>query len=364
MSLIALVRWPLPALLGAVLLLAGCEAEPEVVEPALRPVRTVVVEQRETLRAVVLTGFIQARDEASLGFRLSGRMVERLVDRGQEVQPGQLIARLEAVNELNALRSAEAGLAASQGQLLQARNHFERQRHLMDRGFAARAVYDDSVQGLQTAESQVEAAEAQLRFARDQVAFTELKADAEGVVIAVGAEPGEVVQMGQMIVQLAREGGRDAVFDVPAQVIRTAPGDPLVSVVLTEDATIAATGRVREVAPRADPVTRTFEVKVGLQEPPPEMRLGATVTGRLEMAGGEMIEIPASALTRQAGEPAVWVVDPDSLTVQLRAIEVAEFSPTRIGVYDGINPGEIVVVAGVQALHPGQKVRLLEGGAL
>lgn len=353
-------RWPVALGLLLAFGLAACDGEPEAVQPELRPVRTVTVEKREATGAVVLTGTVQAADEAALAFRLGGRMIERLVDRGDTVEPGQIVARLEAQNELNARRAAEANLAAAEGQLTQARNHFQRQQHLMDRGFAARAVYDDARQGYQTARSQVAAAEAQLRFAEDQVGFTELKADAEGVVTAVGAEPGEVVQAGQMIVRLAREGGRDAIFDVPAQVLREAPGDPIVAIVLTDDPTITATGRVREVAPRADPVTRTFEIKVGIIDPPAAMRLGATVTGRMDLEAGDMIMIPAAALTRQGGEPAVWVVDPANRTVALRPIEVASFGPATIGIYSGVELGEVVVVAGVQALHPGQEVRLLD----
>lgn len=350
--------WPLVAIL--VLGLAACDSEPEAVEPVLRPVRTETVEQREASGAVVLTGTIEATDAAALAFRIGGRMVDRLVERGDTVGPGQVVARLDARNEENALRAAEANLVAAEGQLTQARNHFQRQQHLMDRGFAARAVYDDARQGYQTARSQVEAAEAQRRFALDQVAFTELHADAEGVVTDIGAEPGEVVQAGQMIVRLAREGGRDAVFDVPAQVLRTAPADPTVAIVLTDDPTVTATGRVREVAPRADPVTRTFEVKVGVIDPPEAMRLGATVTGRMELEAGSVIQIPAAALTSADGEPAVWVVDPASRTVSLRAIEVASFGPSKVGITSGLEPGEVIVVAGVQALHPGQEVRLLD----
>ncbi len=351
-------RWPL--LMVLLTALVACDSEPEAVEPALRPVRTVTVEEREASGAVVLTGTVEAADEAALAFRLGGRLVERLVERGDVVEPGQIVARLEARNEQNSLRAAEANLVAAEGQLTQVRNHFQRQQHLMDRGFAARAVYDDARQAYQTARSQVEAAEAQLRFAEDQVGFTELAADAAGVVTDIGAEPGEVVHVGQMIVRLAREGGRDAVFDVPAQVLRTSPGDPVVAVTLTDDPTVTATGRVREVAPRANPVTRTFEVKVGIIDPPEAMRLGATVTGRMDLEAGAVIQIPAAALTSQGGEAAVWVVDPASLTVNLRAIEVASFGPAKVGIASGLEPGEVVVVAGVQALHPGQEVRLLE----
>lgn len=340
--------------------LAACDAEPEAAGLEVRPVRTVTVEKRAAGVPVVLTGRIEAEDEVALAFRLSGRMIERPVALGARVEPGDVIARLEPHNELNALRAAEAGLAAAEGQLVEARAEFRRQQTLAERGFAAQAVYDRARQALQTAQSAVDSGRALLKNAQDQVSFTELEADAEGVVTAIGAEPGEVVQAGQMVVRLARQDGRDAVFDVPAQVIRSAPADPVISVTLTEDPEVAATGRVREVAPQADPVTRTFEVRVGLADPPADMRLGATVTGRMEVDQGEIIELPASALTQHEREPAVWVVDPNEQTVALRSVDVLRFSPGAVVVAAGIDPGETVVTAGVQALHPGQKVRLLE----
>jgi membrane fusion protein, multidrug efflux system len=340
--------------------LAACELEPEGAAPEVRPVRTVTVEKRAAGVPVVLTGRVEAEDEARLAFRLSGRMVERNVGIGDRLEAGQLIARLDSQDQLNALRAAEANLAAAEGQAAEAENEYQRQRHLEERGFAARAVYERARQMRQTTRSQVDAARAQAKFARDQVGFAELHADAEGVVTGVGAEPGEVVQAGQMIVRLAREDGRDAVFDVPAQVIRDAPADPEIQVVLTEDPRIKAVGRVREVGAQADPVTRTFEVKVGLAGPPPEMRLGATVTGRMEVDEGEIISLPASAVTRQGEEPAVWVVDPATETVAMRSIDVVRFEPAYVVVAAGVEPGDVVVTAGVQALHPGQKVRLLE----
>jgi membrane fusion protein, multidrug efflux system len=341
-------------------LLAACGPAKEEAPVEIRPVRTVTVAKQAAGVPVVLTGRIEAEDEARLAFRLSGRLVERGVNVGDRVEAGQPIGRLDAQDQLNALRAAEASLAAAEGQAAEAENEYQRQRQLEERGFAARAVYERARQMCQTTRSQVEVAQAQARFARDQVSFTELHADAEGVVTEIGAEAGEVVQAGQMIVRLAREGGRDAVFDVPAQVIRSAPVDPVIDVFLTEDRSIKASGRVREVAEQADPATRTFQVKVGLAHPPPEMRLGATVTGRMEVDEGEIIALPASALTRQGDEPAVWVVDPANSTVSLRSIDVVRFEPAAVVVADGVNPGEVVITAGVQALHPGQKVRILE----
>ena len=243
--------------------------------------------------------------------------------------------------------------------MTQARNHFERQDTLLKQGWTTRVNHDQAIQALQTAQSQVDATEAQLKAAHDLVGFTDLKADASGVVTVRGPLAGEVVQAGQMIIRLARKDGRDAVFDVPAQVLRSAPTDPKVTVTLTDDPAVVAQGRVREVAPQANPVTRTFEVKVGLTDPPPAMRLGATVTGRMETEAVPIMEIPASALTEFNRRPAVWIVDPSSRTVSLRNVDVLRFDQATVAVDQGLDIGEIVVTAGVQALHPGQKVRLL-----
>ena len=261
----------------------------------------------------MLTGRVESADTAALGFRISGRMIERPVSVGDRVKAGQLVARLEPQNEMNALRSAQAGLAAAQARLTEARNRFERQEILLEQGWTTRAQYDQAEKARQTAIAQVDAAEAQLKSAHDLVGFTELEADAPGIVTAVGAEPGEVVQTGQMIVRLARQDGRDAVFDVPAQVLRSVPGDTVISVHLTDDPAVKTSGRVREVAPQADPVTRTFEVKVGLDDPPETMRLGATVTGtaadrspadhRDSGHGPDKDQSPAGRVDRRSIEP-------------------------------------------------------------
>ena len=308
---------------------------------------------------VTLTGRIEAEDEVALAFRISGRLLDNDRMLADRLEPGQVVARLESQNERNALRAAQANLAAAEGQLTQALNHFERQDTLLKQGWTTRANHDQARQAQQTAQSQVDAAEAQLKSAHDQVSFTELRADAPGVVTAVGPRAGEVVQAGQMIVRLARKDGRDAVFDAPAQLLRSAPSDPQITVSLTDDPRVTARGRVREVAPQANPATRTFEVKVGLTDPPEAMLLGATVTGRMEVESVPVIEIPATALTKFNQRPAVWIVDPSNLTVSIRNVEVLRFDPASVAISEGLDIGEVVVTAGVQALHPGQKVRLL-----
>ena len=317
------------------------------------------MDKRDAGVPVVLTGRIAAEDEVALAFRISGRIVESKLRLGDRVQPGQVVARLEPHNELNALRVAQAGLAAANAQLVRTRNDFARQETLLKQGHTTRVRFDQAKQELQAAQSQVETAEAQLKVAKDTIGYTELKADGPGVLTEIGPGAGEVVQAGQMIVRLARDGGRDAVFDAPARLLRSASKDSEVTVSLADDATVRTTGRVRAVAPQADPVTRTFRIKVALEKPPDAMRLGATVNGHVRLLAGTVMEIPAAALVKDNRGPAVWVVDASDLTVSMRGVEVVRHEPDKVVVSAGLQPGEIVVTAGVHVLHPGQKIRLL-----
>jgi membrane fusion protein, multidrug efflux system len=338
--------------------ITGCnQAAPPISE--VRPVRTVTVHEGAEGEIVSLTGQVRAKDQVSLAFRLDGRMIERPVNVGDILTAGQVVARLDPQIEQNGLQSAEANLAATEAVLAQARFTFSRQQELLKDGWTPRANFDDAQQKLLTAQAQVDSAHAQARTAREQQSYTVLFADAPGAVTAVGAEPGEVVRAGQTVVQLAREGGRDAVFDVPEQLIRNGPQDPVVEIALTNDPQVRATGRVREVAPQADAATRTYQVKVGIIDPPEAIRLGATVTGRIRLTAPPGVEMPASALTQTGGGPAVWVVDPQNHTVALRGVEVLRYDPASIVISQGLKTGELVVTAGVQTLRPGQKVRLL-----
>ena len=191
----------------------------------------ITIEERTGGDTVSLTGTVQAATTVNLAFRIDGRMTERLANVGDAVTPGQLIARLDPANEEDALRAARADVAGAMGQLVEAQNNYERQRTLLRDGWTTRVRYDEARQTLETAQSRADAAQAQLNIAKNRLSYTELVADAAGTVTAVGAEPGEVVQAGRMIVQVARQDGRDAVFDVPAQIKDTAPADPEIEVV-------------------------------------------------------------------------------------------------------------------------------------
>jgi len=222
--------------------------------------------------------------------------------------------------------------------------------------------YDVALRQLKTTKAQLDAMEARLKSAEEQLSYTELKSDATGVVTQKGAEVGEVVPAGKMVLQVAQQTGRDAVFDVPAQAIRDrlslgAQGE----VWLADNPNIKVNGKIREISPQADPVTRNYQVKVELADPPPGMFLGATVVGRLKLQAESLIEIPSSALTMCETKPAVWVVDAKDRRVHRGVITIARHAPDSVIVSDGLTSGERVVTAGVQSLHEGQTVKLLGG---
>src|SRR5262249_22852374 len=232
----------------------------------IRSVRAVTVERRIISEPLVLIGQIKARDEISLAFRIDGKVVERPVNLGDRITVGQLVARLDSQTEQNALQAAEADIVAAQAALVQAGKLEERQADLLKRNITSRALYDQALQQLQTAQAQLDAAQARRRTSDNRLKYTELETEFTGIVTAKGAEPGEVVRAGQMIIKVAREDRKDAVFGAPAQLAlpRQIALDPVINVALVDNPNIKTTGRIREVSPQADPVTRLFSVTVGL----------------------------------------------------------------------------------------------------
>lgn len=346
------------ALAVVALAAASCQPDDADAPSPIRIVRTITVEPPHETADIGFTGHIEAQDQASLAFRIGGRISERGVGLGATIREGETVARLDPEDELNDLRSARATLSAAQSDLRKAENQFERQSHLLERNVTTRADFEAAEQARTAARAQADAAQARVRTAEDVVGFTVLKADAPGVVTRIGAEPAEVVRAGQMIVQLARRDGRDAVFELPADLIRRIPSDAGMVVALASDPAVAADGRVREVAPQADPVTRTFRVLVGLTDPPASFRLGTAVTGTIHGSGSAAIAIPATALTRNDQEAGAWIVDPKTLTVSRRKLDVVSANPATALVSHGLNLGDIVVTAGTSLLREGQRVRL------
>lgn len=328
----------------------------------VRPVRTVVADPRPIEDDRQAVGEIRPRYESDLGFQIAGKLVSRAVDVGFMVKQGDVLARLDEQDTQNKLKSAEADVATAEAVLVEAQGTEERLKVLVGTGATTRANYDAAIRNLRSAEAKLDSSKAALALAKDQVAYTELKANFDGIVTAVGAEAGQVVAVGQMVVRLARPEQTDAVFAIAESAFRgTKAGDrPEIIVRLLANPGITAEGVVREVSPVADPSTRTFQVKVTLKSPPPQMRFGSSVVGRLKATTAPVIVLPASALFDKGGKPAVWIVDKQSGTVALRPIVLSRFESDRIIVSDGLSKGDVVVTAGINRLRDGQKVRLAE----
>ncbi len=340
--------------------LQACNRTAEAPPAEVRPARVMTIDKLASSGTVALTGTVQPQTEINQSFRIDGRLIERTVDIGDSVRPGQLIARLDPQNEESGLQAARAQQAAARAQLVEARNNHVRMRDLVAENAVSRAQFDQAEAMLKTAEAQIEAVQSQVNLAQNRLSYTRLVSEVSGVVTARGPQPGEIVSAGRMIIQVARDGSRDAVFDVPGQIKDVLPKSPQVTVSMSNDPKITANGKVREVSPRADAVTGTFAVRVQLINPPASMRLGSTVTGRIQLDAVAGIQIPSAALVRAEGKTAVWVVEPKANTVSLRTITVRSSDASTVQVASGLSAGDIIVTAGVQALRPGQKVRLLE----
>jgi RND family efflux transporter MFP subunit len=350
---------PYILLFTALLVLAGCK--PEDAPAALRLVRTLVVDPKsigEDRRAI---GEVKPRYESDLSFRVAGKVLFRLVDVGASVKQGDTLATLDTQDYQNRLRSAEADVSSAEAALVEAQGAEGRQGKLLKDGWATRATYDTVVRNLRTAEAKLAAAKANLNLTRDQLNYTELKADFDGVITVVGAEPGQNVNAGQMVVKLARPDDRDGVFNIAETAFAdVSDARPEVVVWPLSNPNLPVEGVVREVAPVADPATRTYTVKVTLNNPPPQLRFGMSIGGRLKGKAALAVTLPLSALFEKDSSPAVWVLDEQSSSLTLRPITVARYEANAVVVASGLTKGDIVVTAGVNTLTVGQKVRLAD----
>jgi RND family efflux transporter MFP subunit len=344
------------------LVAGGCgkEAAPKPAE--VRPVRTVVVDPKSIDDDRQAVGEIKPRTESDLGFRVTGKLISRPVDVGVSVKKGDVLARLDEQDFQNRLRSAEADVVAADAVLAEARGSEGRLRQLMATGTTTRSNYDAALRNLRSSEAKLESAKAALALAKDQLGYAELHAEFDGVVTATGAEAGQVINTGQMVVRLAPPGEKDAVFAIAESAFRERPDSdkPEVVVTLLSNPQLVADGVVREVSPVADPATRTYQVKVTLRDPPAQMRFGSSVSGRLKGTTAPVVVLPGSALFDQGGKPAVWIYDRATGTVALKAVTVTRFETDRVVLSGGLVKGEIVVTAGVNRLRAGQKVRLAD----
>jgi RND family efflux transporter MFP subunit len=347
-----------PLALLALVVLMGCQRTAPPTED-VRPVRTIVVAAGINGASAEFSGEVRPRIETRAGFQVPGRLTQRLVDVGQPVRQGQPLAMLDAQDYRLALQASDAALTATRVERDQQRADYRRFEELQQKGFISQAELDRRKASLDAADARFRQADANARSSGNQADYSVLRAPHDAVVVGVDAEVGQVVAAGQSVLRLARTGEKEVAIGIPEQqlALLSAAKDAQVRLWVGGP---SIEGRVREVAPVADPATRTFPARIALVNPPETVALGmtATVTFVVPLAPAT-IAVPLQALQAEGGSTHVWLVDTSANTVRRARVEVANVAGNDIVIGSGLSPGDVVVTAGVHQLKEGQKVRLL-----
>ena len=341
----------------AVVVLCAC-SKPAPVAEAPRPVLVRKLGLTPVTAGALYSGEVRARYESDLAFRVAGKIVERRVDVGAVVRPGQVLARLDPSDAgLNA-EAARAQLAAAQNELTYAKAEVERYRDLVAKNFVSRSVLDAKETTYKSAAARVEQARAQATVAGNQAGYTSLVAEQAGVITAVSAEVGQVVKDSAVVMKLARDGEREVLIAVPESRIAALRKAGRIEVRLVAEPDVAMRGRVREIAPSADAATRTYAVRVTIVDPGPAVQLGMTANVILpdEGAAAGVLLVPATAVFEHQGGSAVWVMQAEGALVKpvLRKVEVRQYREDGVLLGGGVQPGETIAVAGVHKIVAGQ----------
>lgn len=342
--------------------LAACASEDRPGEKAPRLVETVTVETEPWSDTVSSTGEIRARVQSELAFRVSGRITERLADVGDRVKAGQVLARIDAQEQQADVQVALASLQSAEAQQTQAQQALDRQESLFTTGVSTQAALDEAREALLRARATVASAQAQVDTARDTLAQTELKADADGVITTRNAELGQVAQAAQVIFTLAQDGPRDAVFNVDESLLlgMGREFEPRVEITPLSGGK-AMEGTLREISPTIDRTTGTIRIKFAIADGS-DVSLGSPVAVVAHYKPVETIRLPWSAIASDRGRPALWVVDAQSGKATLRQVEVLSYGSGYVSVGSGVEPGEIVVTNGTKFISDGEVVAIQGAG--
>lgn len=344
----------------AALALTSCDGETKPPETAKITVRAQTAEFVDHRQTVTLTGEVVAHVQTNLSFRVSGQITEWLADVGSHVMAGEVLARIDPSEQKADVVAAEAAVRAAEAQVTQSSAAFERQKSLLSKNSTTQEAFDQAQTALQTAQGSLDSAKALLGTSRDALSYTELKADADGIVTVRSAETGQVVQAAQTMFSVARDGPRDAIFDVYESLLFEKPAEPKIQLALVSDPSVKTEGSISEISPTIDTATGTVRVKIAMDTTPDRMTLGAPVTGFASSQPAKLMILPWTALSTLDGQPAVWVVDGKDSTVSRKPVKVASYETGRVLVSEGIAKGETVVVEGGKMLRPGQSVDVIK----
>lgn len=345
----------------AIMLSIGCQKATSDKHEPLRLVRTVKVATAPVAKQVSFAGQVKSRYETTLGFRVGGKLVSRAVDVGAHVQPGQVLARLDATDLQLAVQAAQAERSSAEADFKLATLNFQRYSDLRKKGLVSQMDYDRQQNVLKAAEGRAVAARAHLEQAQNQARYASLVADAAAVVTAIAVEVGQVVAPAQPVLMLDRTGEREVSISVPEQQLEMLRSAQSIAITLWSNPGHRYSGKVREIAPNADPVTRTYAVKIAVTDADADLRSGMTAEAVVDLpVDAGQITLPLSVLYTKNAQPNVWVVDPGKFTVKLVPVETAGLMGDQVIIRAGLHPGDIVVSAGANLLVPGQVVKLTE----
>jgi len=352
-------RLALPAALAIAVALSACGRK-EAPAPAPRPVVAMPAKADERLPAWTLPGEVQARYSTPLSFRVGGKIIERQVRLGDSVTPGQIVAKLDPADATKNAAAAKAQLSAAQHQLDYARQQLDRDRAQARENLIAANQLEQTRNAYASALAQRDQAAQQAALSADQLKYTTLQADHAGVITAEQADTGQNVAAGTPVYQLAWSGDIDAICDVPESVLAGLAVGQRATVTLGPLPGKTFTAVLREIAPAADPQSRTYRVKLTLESPSPDVRLGMTANISFDNRGSDSqatYTVPATALFHDGKEPAVWVVKPQEDTLELRRVQVLRYDARTVTLAGGVKAGERLVWQGVHTVSAGEKVR-------
>jgi RND family efflux transporter MFP subunit len=338
--------------------LAGCnEKVAEKAEPG-RPVLVAAVHYEAESPARSFVGTIRPRIETDMGFRVPGKIAKRLVEVGQTVDVGQPLATLDEVDLKLQAEQAEAERRAATGVLAQAGAAETRARELRGKGWSTDAQLDQAKAAADEARARLNRAERSVELTNNSLSYATLVADTRGVVTATLIDAGQVVASGQTAIRVARFAEKEAVVSIPETLLGRAK-DGTASVTLWSEPDKKYTAKLREIAPNADPATRTYLAKFSLPDAGDKVSLGMTATLTLSDPATERVaRLPLSALFSQGGDPSLYIVDPAGEVV-LKPVAVKSYETKDVVITGGVDEGARVVVLGVQKLDPAQKVRVV-----
>lgn len=345
-------------LMAGLLALVACSSDPSAETPA----RPALVVQPGTAAAAAsaYAGEVRAQHEPALAFRIGGKISRRLVDVGDRVKAGQPLAELDAADVALQLEAARAQLASAESDLALATSELERYKGLIDRQLVSRSLYDERASAQQAAQARVRQAKAQAAVSGNQATYAVLRAPKDGVIAQRQAEAGQVVAAGQTVFVLAEDGEREVAISVPEHSASAfAPGRELL-VELWSAPGKRFPAKLREIAPAADPLARTFAARVSFDAGETRAEIGQSARVYALEENTSALAVPLSALYDSDGQPAVWVVDPATGKVSLRSVQVGPYGETSVPVLSGLQPGEWVVAAGVHLLLEGQRIKPID----